>query len=106
MERVAKVPKGAFLPPPTVDSAVVRLTMRPELQVPAALRDTFFPLVHAAFGQRRKTLENALVNAGILGGERAAVAAALRAAGIDPSRRGETLSIEEYVRVAEQIAAG
>ncbi|HOF87329.1 MAG TPA: 16S rRNA (adenine(1518)-N(6)/adenine(1519)-N(6))-dimethyltransferase RsmA [Armatimonadota bacterium] len=105
VERVAKVPKGAFLPPPTVDSAVVRLTMRSEPLVPPALRESFFTLVHAAFGQRRKTLENALANAGILGGERAAVAAALRAAGIDPGRRGETLAIDEYLRLAEQVMA-
>ena len=105
IERVARVPKGAFLPPPTVESTVVRMHMRPEPLVPPALRATFFSLTRAAFGQRRKTLENALAGGGVLDGDRVAVAAALRAADIDPIRRGETLSIAEFLRLAEQISA-
>jgi 16S rRNA (adenine1518-N6/adenine1519-N6)-dimethyltransferase len=105
VERIVKVPRGAFLPPPTVDSTVVRLTMRPAPLVPPALQPIFFPVVRAAFGQRRKTLENALANGGVLEGDRAAVAAALQAAGIAPSRRGETLSIAEFTRLAEEVAA-
>lgn len=104
VERVAKVAPGAFLPPPSVESAVVRLTVRPEPLVPPALRDTFFHVVHAAFGQRRKTLENALAGGGVLGGERPAVTTALHAAEIVPSRRGETLSIGEFLRVAEEVS--
>ncbi len=103
VERVAKVPRGAFLPPPTVDSAVIRLTVRPEPLVPPDRQTLFFQLVRAAFGQRRKTLENALSNAGILDGDRPALATVLHAAGIDPVRRGETLSIAEYLRIAEEI---
>lgn len=102
--RVARVTKGAFLPPPTVESAVVRLRMHPEPLVPAALRQTFFAVVHAAFGQRRKTLENALAGGGILGGDRPAIHAVLQAAEILPSRRGETLSIAEYRRIADILS--
>lgn len=103
--RVCRVPRGAFLPPPGVDSSVVLLTMRPQPQVPVALQPIFFPMVRAAFGQRRKTLENALANGGILGGERARVAEALQAAGISPTRRGETLGVAEFVLVAREVAA-
>ena len=92
VERVARVAAGAFLPPPTVDSAIVRLTVRAEPLVPPAWQEPFFRVVHAAFGQRRKTLENALAGGGILAGDRRKIASALRAAEIVPSRRGETLS--------------
>jgi len=103
VERVAKVPRGAFLPPPTVESAVVRLTVRPEPLVPPTLQDVFFRTVRAAFGQRRKTLENALMGGGILAGERARITSALAAAHITPGCRGETLGIEEFRRLAEEI---
>jgi 16S rRNA (adenine1518-N6/adenine1519-N6)-dimethyltransferase len=104
VKRVTRVPRGAFLPPPTVDSTVVRLTMRPEPLVPAALQQVFFRTVRAAFGQRRKTLENALAGGGILGGERERVTEALTTAGIVPGRRGETLGIDEFCRLAAVIA--
>lgn len=104
VERVARVPRGAFLPPPSVDSAVLRLNMRPEPLVSPSLQKTFFHVVHAAFGQRRKTLENALAGGGVLQGDRTATHEVLLAAGIVPSRRGETLSIEEFVQVAEEVA--
>ena len=104
VERVARVPKGAFFPPPTVDSMVIRLTMHAQPLVPLALREMFFQVVRAAFGQRRKTLENALAGGGMLGGERAALSDVLRAVNIVPSRRGETLSIAEFLRITEEIA--
>jgi 16S rRNA (adenine1518-N6/adenine1519-N6)-dimethyltransferase len=104
VERVVKVPRGAFLPPPTVESAVVRLTMRPEPLVPPALQEVFFRTMRAAFGQRRKTLANALAGGGILDGDRARIAEALATTGIAPGCRGETLGIEEFRRLAEKIA--
>lgn len=104
VERIARVPRGAFLPPPTVESAVVRLSMRPQPLVPADMRPLFFNVVRAAFGQRRKTLENALAGGGILGGERPRIIAVLAAAGIAPGRRGETLAIDEYLTIAEEVA--
>ena len=85
---------------------MVRLTLRPEPLVPPDLQGTFFRVVRAAFGQRRKTLENALMGGGILDGERPAVAALLAAADIDGRRRGETLSIAEFRRIAEEWARG
>jgi len=82
---------GAFKPPPRVDSAVVRVTPRP---APFPIRDlaVFDRVVKLAFGQRRKTLANAL--RGTAGPE------AFAAAGIDPRARGETLSAEEFARLA------
>jgi 16S rRNA (adenine1518-N6/adenine1519-N6)-dimethyltransferase len=104
IERVAKVPHGAFFPPPKVDSTIVRLTMRPEPLVPRELQPAFFQIVRAAFGQRRKTLLNALAGGGVLDGDREAIARLLEVAGINPTRRGETLSIAELRAVAERSA--
>jgi 16S rRNA (adenine1518-N6/adenine1519-N6)-dimethyltransferase len=93
------VPRSAFLPPPAVDSAVVRLVRRPPpVAVPAA---TLRRVVRAAFAQRRKMLRNALAAA--LPAEAGAVGAALEAAGIAASRRGETLTLEEFGRLAEAL---
>lgn len=90
---VAKVSKGAFLPPPEVDSAVVCMQLRETPPVPAP-RKEFFRVVKAAFGQRRKTLMNALASG--LGLEKSVVDEALQSAGIDAKRRGETLSLDEF----------
>ncbi|UJR79030.1 16S rRNA (adenine(1518)-N(6)/adenine(1519)-N(6))-dimethyltransferase RsmA [Sandaracinus amylolyticus] len=96
---VLKVPAGSFHPPPKVESAVVMLVPR---EVPRAEEtESFRTVVRAAFQARRKTLRNALGQA--VGVERAEQA--LAAAGIDPKRRGETLSIEELAKVGEAIGA-
>jgi 16S rRNA (adenine1518-N6/adenine1519-N6)-dimethyltransferase len=91
IERI--VPPGAFLPPPKVDSAVVCALFRPpreEVRDPARFRR----LVKAGFAQRRKTLRNALEAARIA--DPATMDAALAAAGVDPRRRGETLTVAEW----------
>jgi 16S rRNA (adenine1518-N6/adenine1519-N6)-dimethyltransferase len=87
------VPRGAFHPPPRVDSAVVRIDLHG--REPRSLDPGRFRLlVKAGFGQRRKTLKNALETSRIA--PREAMSEALRLAGIDPVRRGETLSVEEW----------
>jgi 16S rRNA (adenine1518-N6/adenine1519-N6)-dimethyltransferase len=87
------VPRGAFHPPPRVDSAVVRIDLHG--REPRSLDPRRFRLlVKAGFGQRRKTLKNALETSRIA--PREAMSEALRLAGIDPVRRGETLSVEEW----------
>ncbi len=91
-----RVPRGAFHPPPRVDSAVVRLDLHGR-EPACADPDRFRLLVKAGFGQRRKTLRNALEAGRVASPE--ALRAALEAAGIDPSRRGETLSVEEWEAV-------
>lgn len=100
IERVLRVPPSAFYPPPKVDSVVLRLELlaKPRL----ALRDEalFRRLVRGAFAQRRKTLRNSLLGSGW---PAAQVDPALAAAGIDPGRRGETLRIEEFGALANQL---
>ncbi len=88
------IPPGAFLPPPKVHSAVVSLVPRPE-QPSAALFRTMERVTAAAFGQRRKMLRGALRP---LGGE-----ALLEVTGIDGTRRAETLTLDEFARLAEAI---
>lgn len=93
---VAPVSRNAFWPVPRVDSVLVALDRRSP-PGPEALRPKAFRLVDTAFGGRRKTLRAAL--AGEYGGAPAAEAA-LRAAGIDPQARGETLAAEDFARLA------
>src|SRR5204863_7106141 len=88
------VPPGAFRPPPKVDSAVIHLAVLPGPRVPLSDERRFHVVVRAAFSQRRKTLTNAL-SAG-LSRPAEAVRAAAEGAGIDPSRRAETLTIREF----------
>ncbi len=100
VETVGIVSRRVFFPPPDVDSAIVRLT--PHTAPPVTVTDEtlFFAVVRAAFGQRRKALLNALSGAPALGWSREQAADALAAAGIDPGRRGETLSLGEFARLA------
>jgi 16S rRNA (adenine1518-N6/adenine1519-N6)-dimethyltransferase len=91
-----KVPPGAFRPPPKVDSAVVRLVPLPPEQVGIVDPKRFADIVRAAFGQRRKTLRNALST--VCDAERIA------AAGIDPQARAEQLQVAEFVRLANDTA--
>lgn len=99
IERI--VPAGAFLPPPKVESAVLCALFRPPL---AKVADParFRRLVKAGFGQRRKTLANALRSGRIAQPE--ALAAALARAGIDPGRRGETLTVEEWAALDRALS--
>jgi len=99
--RVARrVPRGAFLPPPEVESAVLVAEFGPP-RAPVSVGARFRQLVKAGFAQRRKTLANALGAARLATPER--LAAALAAAGIDPRRRGETLSIEEWAALERAL---
>jgi 16S rRNA (adenine1518-N6/adenine1519-N6)-dimethyltransferase len=98
------VPPGAFSPPPRVDSAVLHLRARAAPPVPIADPERFRTIVRAAFAQRRKNLANALAAGLGLGAERAR--ARIAAAGIDPGRRAETLSLAEFARLAEGVSTG
>jgi 16S rRNA (adenine1518-N6/adenine1519-N6)-dimethyltransferase len=94
---VHRVPAGAFYPQPKVDSAVLRLDVRTQPAVTDAPPARFFVVVRAGFSQKRKQLGNSLA-AGLSLPKPTAVAA-LTQAGIDPTRRAETLSLEEWGRV-------
>ncbi|MEW5892887.1 MAG: 16S rRNA (adenine(1518)-N(6)/adenine(1519)-N(6))-dimethyltransferase RsmA [Pseudomonadota bacterium] len=96
--RIAKlfnVPPGAFRPPPKVDSAVVRLAPLPPEAIPYRNARSFAEVVARAFGQRRKTLRNTLKNL--------VAAEQLTALGIDPGRRGETLSVAEFAKISQLL---
>ncbi len=95
------VPPGAFVPPPQVESAVLYLRARASPPVPVPDARRMRSVVRSAFAQRRKTLANAL--AGGLGRPAEEVRVALAAAGIDPLRRAETLSLSEFSRVAAAV---
>ncbi|TEB08470.1 Ribosomal RNA small subunit methyltransferase A [Pelotomaculum schinkii] len=90
-----KVPRTVFFPAPEVDSAVVRLSQRALPAVSVRDEKTFFKLVRAAFGRRRKTLLNSLDGSG-LGPDKATWLKVLQRCGIDASRRGETLALAEF----------
>jgi 16S rRNA (adenine1518-N6/adenine1519-N6)-dimethyltransferase len=90
----ARIPAGAFYPAPKVDSAVVRVDLSDQPAIPPVDLEAFFLLAKAGFSQKRKTLRNAL--AGGLHLEKAQASELLEAAGIDPKRRAETLSLEEW----------
>lgn len=92
------VPPGAFRPPPQVDSAVLHLRVRDRSLVPPAEVSRFRTVVLAAFGQRRKSLANALAAGLGIGADRSRMVCA--AAGVDPGRRAETLSLGEFTRLA------
>ena len=99
---VRRVPATAFWPRPKVDSAVLRLDMRPQPAIADVPADVFFRLVRAGFGQRRKQLHNSL-RAG-LGCSKEQVSAWLDAVGIDPRRRAESLSLVEWGDLARALS--
>ena len=104
VQLVVRARATAFAPPPKVESAVVRIVPLPggEPRVPLGTADQFRDVVHAAFGQRRKVLRNALRARFTV----EQVDAALAHTGIDGGRRGETLSIEELAALTLAIVDG
>jgi len=96
IRRLFVVPPGAFRPAPKIDSAIARLLPLGAAKPPIADPTLFARVVAAAFGQRRKTLRNALA---LICDE-----ASLRRIGIDPGLRGETLAVGEFVRIANALA--
>ena len=91
-----KLPPGAFFPRPGVDSAVLHLEMREQPRVAVPDPAFFERVVHGAFSQRRKTILNSMRGSRELGLPPEQIAAALATAKIDPIRRAETLSVEEF----------
>jgi len=96
---VAQIPAGAFFPAPKVSSAVVKIDIYTSPLIPPPLLDIYFQLIRAGFSQKRKKLRNALS-----AGMRLPVIeieSLLGTAGIDPQRRAETLSLEEWGKLSE-----
>jgi 16S rRNA (adenine1518-N6/adenine1519-N6)-dimethyltransferase len=103
-EVVMIVPRTVFVPQPNVDSAVIRLLKREEPAVKVKDESFFFSVVRASFSQRRKTILNNLISSLENGKEKKAVIEqCLNHADIDPRRRGETLSIQEFGRLSDEL---
>lgn len=100
-EIIAKVPAGLFVPKPKVDSAAVRLRLLDKPSVCVRDGKMFFKTVKAAFSQRRKTLANCISSGFALA--KADAEELIRAADIEPSRRGETLAIEEFAALSDML---
>ncbi|ELV3410162.1 16S rRNA (adenine(1518)-N(6)/adenine(1519)-N(6))-dimethyltransferase RsmA [Staphylococcus pseudintermedius] len=102
--RVLTVPKTVFMPPPNVDSIVVKLMKRESPIVDVDNPNAFFKMTKGAFSQRRKTIYNNYQNLFENGKEqKETIMQWLERADIDPKRRGETLSIQEYARLYAEL---
>jgi 16S rRNA (adenine1518-N6/adenine1519-N6)-dimethyltransferase len=97
------VPAASFYPPPKVDSAIVRVDVFAEPPLDPATRDLMFGIAHAGFAEKRKQLHNTL--ASHLSAPREMINRWLEAAAIDPTRRAETLSVEDWVRLTRAAQA-
>lgn len=100
---VCTVPHTVFIPQPNVESAVIRLKVRDKPPVEVDDEKHFFEVVHASFAQRRKTIANNLKSRYFSGEGRERLERLLQEAEIEPTRRGETLSIEEYARLSNVL---
>lgn len=100
---VFRVPARAFYPAPKVDSAVVRIDPHPQLPLDGREVGAFFDVVRAGFAQRRKQLRNALLHGLPLSADQ--LSEAMAAAAIDPSRRAQTLSVEEWLALYHALGA-
>lgn len=95
------VSRGSFMPAPEVDSAVIRLDIRPQPAVSPVDEALFFKVIRAGFSQRRKTLSNSLSSG--LGLAKDQTSAALQQVGLRPSARAEELTLEDFCRLTSQI---
>lgn len=102
--KVLTVPKTVFLPPPNVDSIVVKLMKRQTPEVDIDNEDKFFKMTKAAFSQRRKTISNNYQSLFVDGkANKEIIKKWLETSGIDPRRRGETLSIKEFAKLYNEL---
>jgi 16S rRNA (adenine1518-N6/adenine1519-N6)-dimethyltransferase len=102
IKKVMEVRADQFFPKPRIDSLVLMIRFERGSEVPADDEDFLFKVIKAAFGQRRKTLKNALQNSELhVDGDIAEKALVL--SGIDPLRRAESLSVEEFVKLSNRL---
>ncbi len=104
-EKLFDVPPHFFIPQPAVDSTVIRLKILDKPQVELLNKDVFFKTVKASFGQRRKTLLNALFNSQYFIETKEEIKEMLNKLGIDDNIRGESLSIMQFAQVANAFSA-
>ena len=103
-ELLATIPASAFTPPPKVDSAFISLTIRAEPPAPVENEALLWRALRQAFNQRRKTLQNALKGLDLFTPD--AVRAALDTLGLQPTVRGEALSVIQWIAFANTLSAG
>jgi 16S rRNA (adenine1518-N6/adenine1519-N6)-dimethyltransferase len=103
-EKILEVPPHCFIPQPEVDSTVIRLNILKEPPVMLWDRQLFFKTIKAAFGQRRKTLVNALYNSGYFNIQKEEIKNMLKTLDINENQRGETLSILQFAELANSFA--
>ena len=102
---VHRVPASCFVPRPKVDSCIVRFRCHEAPLFPDVATPFLVKVVRAAFAQRRKTLRNALTRSGNFGAPKDAVLQAMTAAGVDPERRAQTVTLQEFAHLAKEIRA-
>ena len=100
----ANVPPNCFMPRPNVGSAVIRLTRFEETPVKVTDEALLFRLIRASFNQRRKTLQNGLVNSPELHFSKEQVAAAIETLGVSPSVRGEAMTLEQFAALCNALS--
>jgi 16S rRNA (adenine1518-N6/adenine1519-N6)-dimethyltransferase len=98
------VPSKCFIPAPEVTSSVVRIALDDKKSLNIDHPNMFFRIIKAAFAQRRKTLENGLANSGFFRFNKQQINEMLQSLEIDPTRRAETLSLEEYAKIANMFS--
>lgn len=103
LDIVHKVPRTCFTPQPKVDSVIVRMRNRKEPLYPEVNGPFLMGLIGAAFSKRRKTLRNSLIKNTTLGVPEEKMAAALEAAAIDPTRRPQTLTLDDFAAIAKHV---
>jgi 16S rRNA (adenine1518-N6/adenine1519-N6)-dimethyltransferase len=103
-EKVFDVPPHCFVPQPEVDSTIIKLKKNETPPVYLKDKDMFFKVVKASFGQRRKTLLNALSNSGALNKNKEEIREILSSVNINENARGETLSIEQFANLSNQFS--
>lgn len=102
-EIITKVPASCFMPKPNVDSVVIRLTRYEKPPVRVQDEEWLFTVIRASFNQRRKTLANALINAGNIGVTRQRIEIVLREMGLPLTIRGEALTLEQFAELSNRI---
>jgi len=102
ISKIADVKASLFFPKPKIDSQIIEMRFKDSPDFPADDEKFFFRVIKAAFGKRRKTLKNSL-SGSELGIQAQTAVLALNRAGIDPARRAETLTVEEFVRLSNAV---
>ena len=101
VKHLFNVSRGSFMPPPNVDSTVIKLDIRPETAVKVSDEKKFFKMVKSAFAQRRKTAVNSIASG--MGLSKNQVAEALQKSGLDVNVRAEKLTMEELASLSENL---